>query len=98
MSSQPDRAFRGLTVALPDVLGTKIGRPVAAEVARPARRLSALGVNKPPRAEPQPQASGRTAAGHRAAGRHDPLRSLSLNQRTLAAPADLAGLAGMPRG
>jgi transposase len=42
---QLDRAFPGLTLALPDVLGTKIGRLVAAEFADPAR-LSALGVNR----------------------------------------------------
>ena len=42
---QLDRAFPGLTRALPDVLGTKIGRLVAAEFADPAR-LSALGVSR----------------------------------------------------
>jgi transposase len=42
---QLDRAFPGLTLALPDVLGTKIGRLVAAEFADPGR-LSALGVNR----------------------------------------------------
>jgi transposase len=42
---QLDRAFPGLTRALPEVLGTKIGRLVAAEFADPAR-LSALGVNR----------------------------------------------------
>jgi transposase len=42
---QLDRAFPGLTLALPDVLGTKIGRLVAAEFADPAR-LTALGVNR----------------------------------------------------
>lgn len=42
---QLDRAFAGLTRALPDVLGTKIGRLVATEFADPAR-LSALGVNR----------------------------------------------------
>ena len=42
---QLDRAFPGLTLALPDVLGTKIGRLVAAEFADPAR-LSALGANR----------------------------------------------------
>jgi transposase len=42
---QLDRAFPGLTLALPDVLGTKIGRLVAAEFADPAR-LRALGVNR----------------------------------------------------
>ena len=42
---QLDRAFPGLTLALPDVLGTRIGRLVAAEFADPAR-LSALGVSR----------------------------------------------------
>ena len=42
---QLDRAFPGLTLALPDVLGTRIGRLVAAGFADPAR-LSALGVSR----------------------------------------------------
>ena len=42
---QLDRAFPGLTLALPDVLGTKIGLLVAAEFADPAR-LATLGVNR----------------------------------------------------
>lgn len=42
---QLDRSFPGLTLALPDVLGTKIGRLVAAEFADPAR-LSSLGVTR----------------------------------------------------
>lgn len=42
---QLDLAFPGLTRALPDVLGTKIGRLVAAEFADPAR-LCALGVTR----------------------------------------------------
>lgn len=42
---QLDRAFPGVTRALPDVLGTKIGRLVAAEFTDPAR-LSALGVSR----------------------------------------------------
>ena len=42
---QLDRAFPGLTLALPDVLGTKIGRLVAAEFTDPAR-LSALGATR----------------------------------------------------
>ena len=42
---QLDRAFPGLTLALPDVLGTKIGRLVAVEFADPAR-LCALGVSR----------------------------------------------------
>jgi transposase len=38
-----DRTFPGLTIALPDVLATKVGRLVAAEFADPAR-LASLGV------------------------------------------------------
>jgi hypothetical protein len=41
--AQLDRCFPGLTVALADVLGTKVGRLVAAEFAD-ARRRTALGV------------------------------------------------------
>ena len=42
---QLDRAFPGVTAALPDVLGTKIGRLVAVEFSDPAR-LCALGVSR----------------------------------------------------
>lgn len=42
---QLDRGFPGLTLALPDVLATKIGRLIAAEFADPAR-LAGLGVNR----------------------------------------------------
>lgn len=42
---QLDRAFPGLTLALPDVLATRIGRLIAAEFADPAR-LAGLGVNR----------------------------------------------------
>ncbi len=42
---QLDRSFPGLTLALPDVLGTKVGRVVAAEFADPAR-LAALGSSR----------------------------------------------------
>jgi hypothetical protein len=62
---QLDRSFPGLTLALPDVLGTKVGRLVAAEFADPAR-LAALGVSRFIRF-----AAHRTAgvpAGRRAAG------------------------------
>jgi transposase len=41
---QLDRSFPGLTLAVPDVLGTKVGRLVAAEFADPAR-LARLGVS-----------------------------------------------------
>ena len=40
---QLDRSFPGLTLVLPDVLGTKVGRLIAAEFTDPAR-LSSLGV------------------------------------------------------
>ena len=43
--AQLDRCFPGVTLALPDVLGTKIGRLVAAEFADP-HRLAALGVTR----------------------------------------------------
>lgn len=42
---QLDRAFPGLTLALPDVLGTRVGRLVAAEFADP-KRLAALGAGR----------------------------------------------------
>jgi transposase len=42
---QLDRCFPGLTLVLPDVLGTKVGRLVAAEFADP-HRLAALGVGR----------------------------------------------------
>ena len=42
---QLDRSFPGLTLALPDVLATKVGRLVAAEFADPAR-LATLGVTR----------------------------------------------------
>jgi len=42
---QLDRTFPGLTLALPDVLGTKVGRLVATEFADPAR-LAALGSSR----------------------------------------------------
>ena len=42
---QLDRCFPALTLVLPDVLGTKVGRLVAAEFADPAR-LAALGVTR----------------------------------------------------
>lgn len=42
---QLDRSFPGLTLALPDVLGTQVGRLVAAEFADPTR-LGALGVGR----------------------------------------------------
>ena len=42
---QLDRTFPGLTMALPDVLSTKVGRLVAAEFADP-KRLAALGSSR----------------------------------------------------
>jgi transposase len=43
--AQLDRCFPGLTLALPDVLGTRVGRLVAVEFADP-HRLAALGVTR----------------------------------------------------
>jgi transposase len=43
--AQLDRCFPGVTLALPDVLGTRIGRLVAAEFPDP-HRLAALGVTR----------------------------------------------------
>jgi transposase len=43
--AQLDRCFPGVTLARPDVLGTKIGRLVAAEFADP-HRLATLGVTR----------------------------------------------------
>jgi transposase len=43
--AQLDRCFPGVTLALPDVVGTRIGRLVAAEFADP-QRLAALGVSR----------------------------------------------------
>jgi transposase len=43
--SQLDRCFPGLTLALPDVLGTKVGRLVAAHFADP-HRLAVLGAGR----------------------------------------------------
>ena len=43
--AQLDRCFPGLTLALPDVLGTQVGRLVAVEFADP-RRLAGLGVTR----------------------------------------------------
>lgn len=42
---QLDRSFPGLTLALPDVLGTKVGRVVVEQFSDPAR-LAALGENR----------------------------------------------------
>jgi transposase len=42
---QLDRSFPGLTLVLPDVLGTKVGRLIAAEFGDPAR-LASLGVTR----------------------------------------------------
>ena len=67
---QLDRAFPGLTAALPDVLGTKIGRLIAAEFADPARLTALRGepadsLCRRPR-RPAAPAAGRTS-GHRGA-------------------------------
>jgi len=43
---QLDRCFPGLTLALPDVLGTKVGRLVAEQFSDPPHRLAALGPSR----------------------------------------------------
>jgi transposase len=43
--AQLDRCFPGLTMVVPDVLGTRVGRLVATEFADP-HRLAALGVSR----------------------------------------------------
>ena len=52
---QLDRSFPGLTLALPDVLGTKVGRLIAAEFADPARTtgLDRALFSRPPRRTPR---------------------------------------------
>ncbi|CCQ46523.1 transposase IS116/IS110/IS902 family protein [Pseudarthrobacter siccitolerans] len=57
---QLDRAFAGLSLVLPDVLGTKVGRLVAAEFSDPGR-LAALGAGR--------FIGSRPPAGFRCAGR-----------------------------
>ena len=54
---QLDRCFPGLTLALPDVLGTKVGRLVAAHFADP-HRLATLGVSRFVRFAGDPWGSG----------------------------------------
>jgi transposase len=55
--AQLDRCFPGLTLALPDVLGTRIGRLVAAEFADP-HRLATLGVTRVCALRREPWAAG----------------------------------------
>src|SRR4051794_22409570 len=87
---QLDRAFPGLTLALSDVLGTRVGRLIAAHFADPAR-LAHLGVDRfpglrrPPRRAGQPP--GRRTAG-RAARAALPTAEADVARQVLA--ADLA--------
>ena len=64
---QLDRSFPGLTLALPDVLGTKVGRLVAGHFADPAR-LAGLGQPRFIRFAATPRPAGPPARG-RTAGR-----------------------------
>ncbi|WP_179476221.1 IS110 family RNA-guided transposase [Mycolicibacterium vinylchloridicum] len=92
---QLDRAFPGLTLALPDVLGTKIGRLVATEFADPAR-LAALGVNRLIRfAATRDLQLRRPVAERLVAAARDalPTRDAAIARRILA--ADLALLADL---
>lgn len=78
---QLDRAFPALTLALPDVLGTKIGRLVIAEFTDPAR-LRALGVNRLIR-----------FAGARNLQLHRPVAERIIGAAHDAMPTDAAGTA-----
>lgn len=92
---QLDRSFPGLTLALPDVLGTKIGRLVATEFADPAR-LAGLGVNRLIRfAATRDLQLRRPVAERLVAAAHDalPTRDAVIARRILA--ADLALLADL---
>ena len=85
---QLDRCFPGLTLALPDVLGTKVGRLVAEQFADPRSAGRARGgpvrpVRRRPRAAGPPP--GRGPAGGRGPGR-------------LADPGGCGGPAGAGRG
>jgi transposase len=92
---QLDRAFPGLTLALPDVLGTKIGRLVAAEFADPAR-LATLGVSRLIRFAAARELQLRRPLAQRlvtAAGDALPTADAAVARRVLA--ADLALLADL---
>ena len=69
---QLDRCFPGLTLALPDVLGTKVGRLVADAVRRPAPAGRAGG--RPGSSGSPPPGAAGAAAGRRAAGGRGPGR------------------------
>ena len=76
---QLDRSFPGLTLALPDVLGTKVGRLVAEHFADPAR-LAALGEPGSIRFAATRDLQLRPTAG-RAAGRGRPRRAAHPRRR-----------------
>lgn len=92
---QLDRAFPGLTLALPDVLATRIGRLVAAEFSDPAR-LAGLGVTRLIRfASARDLQLRRPLAERLVAAARDalPTRDAAMARRILA--ADLALLADL---
>ena len=85
--AQLDRCFPGLTLALPDVLGTKVGRLVAAEFADPHRLGGAWG-DSVCQVRREPRVAG-AAVGGGAAGRGRPHR--------LAGPGGCSGPTGLSR-
>ena len=100
---QLDRCFPGLTLALPDVLGTKVGRLVATHFADP-HRLAALGeypvhpVRRRPR-HPGPRPLARTvvAAARDALPRPDAAVARQVLAADLVLLADLDAQIGQPR-
>ena len=85
--AQLDRCFPGLTMVLPDVLGTKVGRLVAAEFADP-HRLAALGVSSICPVRRQSWAAGSAVGGGPAGGG---------SPRRLAIPGGAGGPPGVSR-
>jgi hypothetical protein len=76
-------AFRGLTMVLPDVLGTRVGRLVAPEFADP-HRLAALVVSRLVRFAANRWAAGSAVGGGVAGGRQAAPPCCALRRRSLA--------------
>ena len=92
---QLDRCFPGLTLALPDVLGTKVGRLVAEHFADP-HRLAGLGASPVHPLRRRPRAAG-PPPGRGAAGRRRPGRLAVPGRRGRpAGPGRGPGAAGRP--
>jgi transposase len=72
---QLDRAFPGLSAALPDVLGTKIGRLIAAE--RPIEYSPTRPPRRTPTARNSTNSCGSSATGHHGRALHTGARATS---------------------